>query len=254
MMCHTSGHLHKLLAAIALASALAVGGCAKEPVLVRKPDKAPYDRPVTLAVAPVVNYSGNENIDTLKVTDLLFSELQQVPGIVVVPVNRVLAQMVQDRMPTLETPEQAMALTKKVGADGIVVAAITEYNPYYPPIVGLALQLYGFDAPPVGRLAVDPVGMERAASPMQITIDPEQPQLPKNQLSRIYNSRDHEVLQEVEDFADCRGTAQSPYGWRLYLRSQEMYLRFVFHEALTELFTKERLRVGQPPLSDRKGV
>jgi len=206
---------------------------------------SPYGRQMTVAVVPVMNYSGNADIDTLKVTDILYSELQQVEGFSVVPVNRMLAQMARDRIAAVETPPQALKLAQELGAEAIIVSAITEYNPIYPPIVGLAVQVYGWPEATVQiSTRIDPVAMERSAQPLKITADMSPKYWPKNQVQRIYNSRDKTVVKQVENFADDRGTNGSPYKCDIYLRSQEYYLRFVCFKTIEELLDKETRRMG----------
>lgn len=240
-----SGNLKMRLMPIALVLAMIVtGGCEKK----RVPKVVlanPYGRQMTVAVAPVLNYSGNPDLDPVKVTDILYSEMQQVDGFAVVPVNRMLAQMVRDNIQVIETPQQALKLVSELGADAIVIAAITEYNPIYPPVVGMAVQIYGLDyAPGVEMKKIDPVVMERQATPLKVPTDIAPQFWPKNQIQRIYNSRDKQMAHLVEEFAEDRGTVQSPYKWEIYLRSQEYYLRFVCFKAIEELLDKELRRVN----------
>jgi len=213
---------------------------------------SPYPATLTIAIAPVLNFSGASDIDTLNVTDILYSELQQVQGITVVPVNRVLAQLAQDRIDDVQTPHQAVNLAKRVDADMIMVSAITEYDPYYPPIVGIASQIFTVTNDPPVHSAVDPIALQRLASPLRITVDDKRGHLPTSQLSRIYNSRDRRIVDEVKQFASSRGTGTSPYKWQLYLRSQTHYLRFVCHQGIRELFEKEAARIEQDRLSDSR--
>ena len=42
----------------------------------------------------------------------------------------------------VETPQDALDLAGELGADATLVAAITEYQPYDPPIVGVVMQWY----------------------------------------------------------------------------------------------------------------
>ncbi len=216
---------------------------------------SPYNRPVTVAVVPILNLSGSREIDTLKVTDTLYSELQQVEGFAVIPVNRMLAQMERDKILTIETPQQAISLSKALGADIIIVSAITEYNPYFPPIIGMAVQLYGQpESSPTTVQKIDPVVMERLASPLKVSVDIDPRYWPKNQIQRIYNSRDKRVAEKVERFAKFRGTAESPLKWELYLHSQEYYLRFVCYEAIAELLDKEVERINMGAVTERVDV
>jgi len=84
---------------------------------------SPYDRPMTLALAPVLNYSGTEDVDTLKVTDIFYSELQQTKGVSVVPINRVLAQMRMENIPRITSQQQASRLAESLGVDGLIIAS-----------------------------------------------------------------------------------------------------------------------------------
>jgi hypothetical protein len=229
---------------IALAGLVLAAGC-QEKRLPKAQLTSPYGRQITIAVAPVFNYSNNKDLDSLKVTDTLYSEFQQVEGFSVIPINRLLAQMVREKILMIETPQQALKLASSVGADAIVVSAITEYNPYYPPVVGMAVQIYGLDKDVSGAGArIDPVAMERLASPLKLSTDIQPRYWPKNQIQRIYNSRDKGMAHQVEEFAEDRGTANSPYSWEIYLRSQEYYLRFVCFKAIEELLDKEVRRIN----------
>jgi hypothetical protein len=231
--------------ALIVAVALAASGCSqKNPVKDTGHLVSPYSRQLTIVVAPVLNYSGNQDLDPIKVTDILYSEMQSVEGFAVVPTNRMLAQLARERIGVIETPQQAMKIANALGADAIVVSAITEYNPFYPPVVGMAVQVYGLQQESVRIPKIDPVAMERSASPLKLSTEIEPQFWPKNQMQRIYNSRDKKIAHQVEEFAEDRGNAESPYKWEVYLRSQEYYLRFVCYKAIKELLDKELQRVN----------
>ncbi len=227
-----------------------LGGCANQKRPVRL--VSPYPHQMTVVLAPVLNYSGEQNLDTLKVTDILYSELQQVQGFAVIPVNRTLAQMARDGIRNIEDPQQALNLANQLGADMIIIAAITEYNPYYPPIVGIAMQVYGVKGNRLfSSASVNPVRLARSASPLKITSsNVANEYLPKNQIQEIFNSRDKRVAKQVKKFAKLRGTGSSPYKTELYLRSQEYYLRFVCYESIKKLLEKELERINLTYLTD----
>jgi len=211
---------------------------------------SPYPRQMTVVLAPVLNYSGERNLDTLKVTDILYSELQQVRGFAVIPVNRTLAQMAKDGITNIQDPQQALNLASQLGADMIIVSAITEYNPYYPPIVGIAMQVYGVRNDGFLSASIDPVKLARSALPLKIATDTTPKYLPKNQIQEIFNARDNRIASLAREFAKSRGTGQSPYKTDLYLRSQEYYLRFVCYQSIKELLNREVERINQAYLSD----
>lgn len=99
-------------------------------------------------------------------------------------------------------------------------------------------------------MKIDPVAMERQATPLKVSVDIAPQFWPKNQVQRIYNSRDKAMAHLVEEFAEDRGTAGSPYKWEVYLRSQEYYLRFVSFKLIEELLDKELRRINPGIVSD----
>ncbi len=165
-----------------------------------------------LVVAPILNLSNSPDVDTLKVTDLVASECLSFANVSVVPVNQVLAELIRHGRTSVQTPDEAVELARVFGADATLVVAITEYRPYDPPLVGLVLQYYAAAGSP---------GTAEA---------PEAPPLsgvrPRWQLQRVFNAADERVLKELKEFADERDGERSPYGWRKYTKSQELYVRY----------------------------
>jgi hypothetical protein len=204
-----------LLLCAGLAGVLA--GCAQSNAKSAPPPQYP---PCVLVVAPVLNLSGARDVDSLKLTDLLASEFVSFPGTTVVPVNRVLAELLARGKTTVESPEDALALARAFDADAAIVVALTEYNPYAPPVVGLVMQWY--DARGVGAAAR---GAPVAAREMPAQ-NPRGGAVPRWQIQRVFNAAQEEVQEQVQHYADERDGHRSPYGWRKYLESQELYVRY----------------------------
>jgi len=189
----------------------------------RVPTPAPPPR--VLAVAPVLNLSGSEDFDPLKLTDLIASEFLAFDNVAVVPVNLTLAELERQGKAAVETPEDALALAEALGADVTVVTAVTEYNPYFPPVVGLVMQWY---AAPRASAATgwDPVAASRLAADAGYELSDSNGPAPRRQLQRVFNAAHDNVLKEVREYAGRRDGDKGPYGWRKYLRSQELYVRY----------------------------
>jgi hypothetical protein len=161
-----------------------------------------------VAIAPVLNLSGSQDFDPLKVTDLIASEFLSFKDVTVIPVNLALAELQRRGKYAVETPDDALALAHALGADATIVVAIHEYNPYSPPVVGLTMQWYAGSA--AGEAGMPPAGARQ----------------PRWQVQRVFNASDEDILAEVREYADDRDGHASPYGWRKYTRSQELYLRY----------------------------
>ncbi|MCL2330705.1 MAG: hypothetical protein FWC56_05335 [Phycisphaerae bacterium] len=176
----------------------------------------------SIAIAPPINVSGSSDVDTLKVADLMASELSTIPGIGVIGVNRVLAVMAEQGQRQVMSAEHALALCDRLNADCIVVFAITEYNAY-TPVVGIVAELYG----KTGNHAVqlDPVAMSQMVRPFVIPPDERAPK-PWAQVQKTFNASHEAIQKEVKEYADGRSANKTPLGWKRYLASQQDYLRF----------------------------
>lgn len=113
----------------------------------------PFPQIHKVAVAPFFNLSADPTLDGRKVAIAYYNELQEVPGFEVIPVGVVERAMFQQRI-SLNSPHEARRLAQLLGADAIVVGAVTEYSPYYPPRCGLQVEWYaanpGFHPVPPG--------------------------------------------------------------------------------------------------------
>lgn len=204
--------------------------------------------PRVVVVAPVLNLSGSNDFDSLKVTDLIASEFLSFPGIVVVPVNRALAELASRGKSAVETPDDAVELARAVGADATIVAAITEYDPYDPPVVGLVLQWYAAERP-AAVSGLDPVQASRAAAAASAgPAFEDDVRVPRWQVQRVFRGADEDVLKDVRAYAAERDDGGSPYGWRLHLQSQELWLRYASRALIrTILLLEQSYRVAVEP-------
>jgi len=95
----------------------------------------------TVAVAPFFNLSEERSVDGRRFAQAYFSELQKTPGFQVVPVG-VVEQAIYDHRLEMNDPQDALTLARVLGVDAVVVGAVTDYSPYYPPRIGLQVSWY----------------------------------------------------------------------------------------------------------------
>jgi len=192
------------------------------------------DRSLTVAVAPALNHSGSKDFDPIRMADIMVSELTFIPGVRVIPLNRTLAQLEAGGRTRIESPAHALQIMDRLGADGIVVFAITEYEPYNPPSLGISAQLFGYGPGPRGGF--DPVASSRQSAPFEAGT---YPQLPRAEYQRVFLGSNHKVVAEVKRFARVRDANGSAHGWRKFLASQEHYWRFCLHKTASDLIKQE---------------
>jgi len=193
----------------------------------------PWLGSMRVAVAPALNFSGSGDFDPNTVADLMASELAQVEGFEVLPVSRVLAVLAQQGRSRVESPAHALEIIDRLGADGLLVFAVTEYDPYEPPVVGIAAQLY--DPRRGGRLTgVDPVLVSRRASPVSFDAVASSDS-PVAETARVFNAACQDTARAVREYAAARQTEDNALGWRKYTASQQHYLRFCCYATIMDL-------------------
>ncbi len=207
--------------------------------------------PMTIAVAPALNLSGSVDFDRSRFADLMASELSYADGISVIPVSRVLVALGAQGLEGVESPSHALELVGVLGADAILVFAVTEYDPYDPPSIGISAQLYG-SRPRPGGSTLDPVAMSRQASLASSGAPASGRQL-LAQTQRVYDASHAVIVEEVRRFAKGRGADNSPYGWRKYVVSQQHFIRFCCHATIKALLCGNTQPGLAPVGCERKG-
>jgi len=203
-------------------------GCSQNKDRPEQRVNSPFAWGTTIAVAPALNFSGSPAFDPVKVADAMASELASVDGIRVIGVTRVLAVLAEQGIDQIQSPAHALKVCDRLGADIILVFAVTEYDAY-KPIVGLAAQLYGRRSKTAGdKIAGSADGRPFPASERA---DPR----PWTEAQRVFNGLHDRVQKSVQEYADQRGEHETPYGWRKYLASQEWYVRFCCFSIIREL-------------------
>jgi hypothetical protein len=187
-----------------------------EPVVVPNPTLGR----LTIAVAPALNFSGSTDFDANRFADLMAGELSYAEHISVIPVSRVLGDLAGQGADRVESPTHASEIARRLGADAILVFAVTEYDPYDPPRVGISAQL--FAAAPMGDQGEPATGVGAIETSSR----------PLTETQRRFDAAHADVADEIRSFARQRGADGSAYGWRKYVIRQLSLVkgeeRFVF--------------------------
>jgi hypothetical protein len=131
-----------------------LGGCALIPRTLHEPRyHNPFPQLHRVAVLPFFNQTDNPFVDPELVAQQYAHELQSIPGFEVAPVEFVKSVMAQAGIRG-QSRQEFRTLAKLMQVDAVVVGSVTEFDPYYPPRLGLAVDWYaaneGFHAIPPG--------------------------------------------------------------------------------------------------------
>jgi hypothetical protein len=202
--------------------------------------RAPNGAPTLWAVAPLANESGTTAVDRVHITDLLTEQFQQVRGINTVPVNRVLLAMQTLRIRSIATPEQATKIMNVLGVDGLVVGTITSWDPYQPPKLGLAVQLFTtMDEPNQTNFDVQSTRTASSEAPEQPA-----PAQAMAQAAGIWDASNHRTLAALQGYAKGRTRLNSAYGPDLHLVDMDLYTQFVAYQLVEKLLRDEQNRLS----------
>lgn len=121
---------------------LLAGGCRWLPQVAYQPViHNPFPQLSRVAVAPFFNLSTEPTVDGRQFAAAYYAELQAVPGFEVVPIGVVENVMLEQKL-SLDSPQDAQQLARALGVDAVVVGAVTDFSPYYPPRCGLQIEWY----------------------------------------------------------------------------------------------------------------
>ena len=133
----------RILICLILLAALFPGGCEPPPHYGSEQQLfMPGAKRQVWAIAPTINLSGQKGVDPLLQADLLYQQLQQVHGLTVVPVDRVVQVMAGLKMEKVQSEEQAAMVCDRLGCDALVLATVTAFDPYDPPKFGGSVQVF----------------------------------------------------------------------------------------------------------------
>ncbi len=191
------------------------------------------------AVAPALNLSGQKEVDPLLQADVLYSQLQQVHGLTVVPVNRVVEVFAGLHLEKVQTPEQASLVCDLLGCDALVVPTVTAFDPYNPPKLGASLQVFrkprGYARPD----NVDPRELARQASLVPGKSLP----APTNQFLQsvgMFDAANGSVREALETYAHGRNDPAGPLGVKEYFVSMDRYCGFVYNSLIGDVLRQIR--------------
>lgn len=210
-----------------------------------------YSQRQLWAVAPLRNESGSLFADGYRTADHLARQLEEIRGIDVLSVNRVIAAMQALRLSSIDSPAEAQQLRQALGVDALLVGTITAYEPYDPPKLGLAVELFVGDRTRNGTPIEDIRELTRA--PTDQMSKPSEPTGfagPASSVSAYFDAAVPDVREHLRKYAEKRGVdpKTSPDGWRLYRINMDLYTEFVSYVVSYRLMQAEIKRVASSPM------
>lgn len=102
----------------------------------------PFPQLHSVAVLPFANLSSDPTVNQLDVAEAYQIELQSIPGFEVMPVGVAVRRLEALGSRDYNEAEDFQQLARELGVDAVVVGAVTDFNEYYPPRMGIATNWY----------------------------------------------------------------------------------------------------------------
>jgi hypothetical protein len=185
------------------------------------------------AIAPAVNISGEDQIDPLLQSDLVYQELQKVRGVTVIPVDRVAEVYASLKIDKVQSEQEAFDVCKLLGCDGLVIPTVTAYDPYAPPKFGASLQLFVRPGTFARMPTVNTHELEQSPTTTALPVMPEARNMA--QVVEIYDASDGSVRDAVQRYAQGRTDPNGPLRQDEITVSMDRYCAFGYHQLLDEL-------------------
>jgi hypothetical protein len=208
---------------------------------------SPQRRREVWAVAPAINLSGLRDVDPLLQADLVYGQLQQVRGITVIPVNRVVEVYATLKIDKVQSPEQATVVCDLLGCDALVLPTVNAYDPNVPPKFGASLQLLGKPSDFARPAAVDPRELARQATPdksesLAAAANPKGEATGVVQAVGMFDAANGSVREALFAYAAGRNDPAGPMGPKEYLASMDRFCGFVYHELILDVISRASRR------------
>lgn len=196
----------------------------------------PGERRQVWAVAPAVNLSGQKVVDPILQADLVYQQLQQVHGLTVVPVDRVVEVMAGMHVDRIQTADQAAVVCDLLGCDALVIATVTVYDPYDPPKFAGSLQVFN---KPQEYVHPEKVNLrELARSPSETAGDPMALPPPDTRFMQavgMFDAANGTTRDALNDYALGRNDPTGPMGVREYVKNMDRYCGFAYSALAADL-------------------
>ncbi|QDU72328.1 hypothetical protein [Mucisphaera calidilacus] len=213
---------------------------------------SPYPETRVIAVVPFVNESGTTAADGQRVADSLTRSLDRSEGLVALPLTRVLTVMDQLGLSGVSSMGEARMLLQYLDAELLVVGTITAYDPYDPPRLGMAAEVYEYLAPPVQM--VDLRVMTKAGTSNETAPDERHSGRVLVSLSAMLDASNPRTRDRLMDYAVDRGVRpEDPDAWLHIKRSMNLYTDFACHELARRLLAAETIRLAPAEPDETRG-
>jgi hypothetical protein len=230
---------------ITAAALLLLGGCVFESTKYKSYPPNPYTDLRVVAILPFINQTREQRLDTIEMANLMASELTKFEGFRVVRPLQFLAVTggtTPAGAPSGGVPssaEEAIRWGRGAKADAVLIAAVTDYDPFEPPKIGISIQFLRVQGRSISAADIDrivqsaswhrgPLPMNREKAPNWI-----------DAFEVVYDAHEERIRKELIAYSQAQMDTDSAFSReREFTAVQPRFLQFVSNQVLNQLFER----------------
>lgn len=190
----------------------------------------PFPDIQTVAVLPVANHTSQE-VDAEEFANILSDELLKFGGFRVVRPAQIRAQAGQgERFNSLE---DVLRLAARLKADAVLAAAVTNYDPYYPPRLALSVQLLRTKSRSVRSEDIDRMVQSASWNRGPIPVSADKAGNVVAVFEEVYDAQADHLRDEVAAYSRVQSQGEQPFAEGAeFLMIQNRFWQFVSTQAI----------------------
>lgn len=192
----------------------------------------PYPDIETVAVLPVFNHSNQPAFDGEEAGNILASELLKFPGFRAVRP----AALRASGEPPPRSVEDAVRLGRRLKVDAVLVAVVTDHDPYDPPRTSMAVQFLRTSNRVVSSADIDRLVQSSSwrKGPLEMSRDRAGHWIAA--FEGVYDAHEERIRREVVQYAKAQQGSDTAFREeREFLAVQSRWLQFVSNQVLNRL-------------------
>ncbi len=216
------------IAAVAL---LAAAGCSAETLRYQEYPPNPFPNLQSVAVLPVLQRTATPGFDGEEFGDILASELLKFPGF------RVVRPAAFRGQAPPRSVDDAVRLGRRHKVDAVLVAVVTDHDPYDPPRIAVSVQLLRSSSRAVSAEDVDRLVQSASWRQGPFEMSSDRAGHWAAAFEDVFDAHEKRIRREIGAYARAQVGADTGFlGEHEFLAVQARFFQFVSNQILNHLF------------------
>ena len=220
---------------IAAASLVLLGGCGLKSLKYTSYPPNPYPDLHVVAILPFINQTREPRLDVVEMANLMANEITKFEGFRVVRPMQIVSA--GGGIPA--SAEEAIRWGRAAKADAVLVAAVTDYDPFEPPRIALSIQFLRVQGRSVSSADIDKIVQSASWRRGPLALGRDKAPNWIDAFETVYDAHEERIRRELVAYADAQVDSDTPFTpEREFLAVQSRYLQFVSNQVLNRLFER----------------